>query len=187
MGFFSAIKEILRLRKELRADIKNFSVRQAEYIKMTADELAALSDPELYEALLARTDDKIEGCGSIEDGMRKMSEPERVFYAVSYLEIEVNNGGLCQFFVNSSRAVAPFVSDYMGVIGADGHKKLYDDFIGRYGIDVGDLSSFDCETTKEFSAQYERYPFDEFDDAFYEMEPLQKYLTVYAREHIDSF
>ena len=75
----------------------------------------------------------------------------------------------------------------MGVISADEHKKLYDKFIAENGIDVNDLESFDCDTDEEFSAQYDRYPFDEFDDAFCELKPLSEYLIAYAREHIDSF
>jgi hypothetical protein len=83
--------------------------------------------------------------------------------------------------------VAPLVSEYMAVIGAHEHKKLYDDFIADNGIDVNDLASFDIEDLEEFAEKYERYPFDDYDDAFYEMEPLEAYLTKYAREHISEF
>lgn len=176
----------LRVRKEAKRIADEIIKRQESYISMTKEQLAALDDEELYSALLDRTDQKVEEGGSIEAGIELMNEHERVFYAVSYLEMEVDNGGLCQFFINSSRAVAPLVSDYMGVIGADEHKALYDKFIAEYGIDVNNLESFDCGTDEEFSAQYDRYPFDEFDDAFCELKPLSEYLIAYAREHIDS-
>jgi len=101
--------------------------------------------------------------------------------------MEVNNGGLCQFFVNSSRMVAPLVSEYMGIIGAADHKKLYDDFTSKYGIDLNDLSSFDIEEAAEFEEQNQRYPFDEYDDAFYDMEPLETYLKKFIRENVKDF
>ncbi len=37
--------------------------------------------------------------------------------------MEVNNGGLCQFFVNSSREFAPDLSAALDAIGALEHKK----------------------------------------------------------------
>ena len=73
------------------------------------------------------------------------------------------------------------------MIGAFAQQKLYDDFIGKYHIDVTDLSSFDIESFEDFTAQYERYPFDEFDDAFYKMKPLQDYLTKFVRDNIEDF
>ena len=72
-------------------------------------------------------------------------------------------------------------SNSLEIIGAAEHKKLFDDFIARYRIDVNDLSSFDVETTEEFSAQYERYPFDEYDNAFCELKPLELFLSAYIR------
>ena len=76
---------------------------------------------------------------------------------------------------------------YMGIIGAVEHKKLYDDFISKYGIDLNDLSSFDIEEAAEFEEQNQRYPFDEYDDAFYDMEPLETYLKKFIRENIKDF
>lgn len=101
--------------------------------------------------------------------------------------MEVNNGGLCQFFVNSSRMLAPLVSEYMGIIGATEHKALFDSFVEKYQIDLSDLSSFRCETVEAFQAQYKRYPFDEYDHVFYELEPLQTYLIAFVKEHIEKF
>ena len=83
--------------------------------------------------------------------------------------------------------VAPLVSEYMGIIGAADHKKLYDDFISKYGIDLNNLSSFDIEQAAEFEEQNQRYPFDEYDDAFYDMEPLEIYLKKFIRENIQDF
>ena len=159
----------------------------AEYLRMSVDELRALSDEELFYAVMVRTERKVDGFENWEEGVNSLNFHQKVFYSVNWLEIEVNNGGLCQFFVNSSRMVAPLVSEYMAVIGADEHKRLYDDFVQQNGIDLCDLSSFDVDDLEEFAEQYDRYPFDDYDDAFYEAEPLETYLTKYARENLNDF
>ena len=75
----------------------------------------------------------------------------------------------------------------MGVIGAMEHQKLYEEFIEAHQIDTNDLSSFLFEIVEVFESPYERYPFDEYDDAFYGLAPLQDYLVTYVRKHIDKF
>lgn len=47
-----------------------------------------------------------------------------------------------------------------------------------------DLSSFIIKNVKEFEEQTMRYPFDEYDDAFYQMESIESYLIPFARENI---
>ena len=170
---------IERINKALLFDEK--------YIQMSASELSKLTDDEIFNAVWTRTENIVSSKENLLEGFNSLNEEQRIFYAVNYLEMEVNNGGLCQFFVNSSRIVAPVVSDYMGIIGASEHKKLYDTFIEKYQINTYDLSSFDCETVEVFQSQYERYPFDEYDDVFYELEPLQNYLISFVRKHIKKF
>ncbi len=187
MGFFGAIKSILRLRKELNRSIAEAKENEARYAAMSAEELALLSDDDLFEAITLRTESKVDSFEEWSDGVNSLNSSQKIFYSLNWLEIEVNNGGLCQFFVNSSRMVAPFVSEYMGIIGAVDHKKLFDGFISKNGIDLKDLSSFDVDDAEEFEGQYERYPFDEYDDAFYELEPIETFLKKFIREHLEDF
>ena len=170
---------IERINKALLLDEK--------YIKMSVSELSKLSDDEIFNAVWTRTENIVSSKEDLLEGFNSLNEEQRIFYAVNYLEMEVNNGGLCQFFVNSSRIVAPVVSDYMGIIGATEHKKLYDTFIEKHQINTQDLSSFDCETVEVFQSQYERYPFDEYDDAFYKLEPLQNHLISFVKKNIEKF
>ena len=187
MSLFGFIKEAIAFRKALKASIQEQAEQETAHLAMTTAELAALSDEDLFEAVLTRTEHIVDAYDEIADGLCALNEEQRILYAVNYLEIEVNNGGLCQFFVNSSRIVAPTVSDYMGIIGANKHKQLYDDFVQKYRIDLNDLSSFDSDTAEDFEAQYDRYPFDEFDDAFYELETLEEYLIPYIKAHLSKF
>lgn len=158
-----------------------------KYLKMSTDELSKLSDDELFSAVWERTENAISSEENLTEGVNALNERQRVFFAVYLLEMEVNNGGLCQFFVNSSRMVAPIVSECMGMIGATEHKRLYDTFVEKHQINLYDLSSFDSETVEVFQSQYERYPFNEYDDKFCDLEPLQSYLIAFVKKNIDEF
>ena len=157
------------------------------YLAMSAEELSALSVNELFYAVMVRTEQKAESFEHWEDGVNALNPSQKIFYSLSWLEVEVNNGGLCQFFVNSSRMVAAFISEYMAIVGAFEHKELFDNFISSSVIDFSDLSFFDIGDLGEFEDKYEAYPFDEYDSAFYDMEPLETYLTKYAKEHLEDF
>ena len=183
MGLFSFIKQAIAFRKSFKEQAQ----RDATYLQMSTEELATLPDEEMFSAVWIRTENIVSSKEDLLEGFNSLNDEQRVFYAVNYLEMEVNNGGLCQFFVNSSRMVAPIVSEYMGIIGAIEHKKLYDAFIEKHQINTNDLSSFDSDTIEVFQSQYERYPFDEYDDAFYELEPLQNHLVSYVKKHIEKF
>ncbi len=167
--------------------INRYLLLDGSLLKMSVEELTKLSDEKLINAVWTRAEYVVSSKADIRDGFNALNEEQRIFYAVNYLEMEVNNGGLCQFFVNSSRVVAPYVSEYMDIIGATEHKRLYDSFIEKYNINTNYLDSFDCETVEDFQAQYERYPFYEYDNGFYNLEPLEKYLLSFVRKNIEKF
>lgn len=111
-------------------------------------------------------------------------------------DMEVNNGGLCQYFVNSSRAGAPMLSECLKEINAKKHKKLFDDFIKKNEINVNDLDNFIIEYEEaelgqissasedgKYYEKYKSYPFDDFDSEFYNLyreENLQDLIKEYA-------
>lgn len=170
------LKTIFRLAKDIRQSGK----RCEEYKQMTDSQLLALDDDALFEAVWDVLSYDIDELNDI------ANECQKVFYTLSYFEMEINNGGLCQFFVNSSREWAPYVSESLKMIGDDKIKKAFDDFIFRNNIDVNDLSSFVIENLSEFEVQNKRYDFDSFDDYFYENSELHQLLIDYARNNIDK-
>ena len=161
---------------------EQIEAQNAAYVAMTSEELAALPEDELFPAAQSRVEVRLSS-----NDFAALSHPQQVFEIVNTLEMEVNNGGLCQFFVNSSREYAPYVSVSLEEIGAYAHMELYDSFIHRCGIDLKELSSFQIHNVKEYKAQTERYPFDEFDSAFYDLPSLEDNLTRYIRSNISSF
>ena len=183
MGLFNFDKQKFDFAKVIEEQRK----RETAYIQMSTAELSKLSDNELYNAVWVRTENIVSSKEDLNESINLLNKEQRIFYSVFLLEMEVNNGGLCQFFVNSSRITAPIVSDYLGIIGATEHKQLYDTFIEKHQINLCDLSSFDCETIEVFQSQYERYPFNEYDNAFCMMEPLQNFLVNFIKKYIENF
>ena len=186
MGFFKSLKLFIRLMKDAPKMKAAMDQQQDAYAAMTAEALSALPDEDLYFAAMIRTERKI-NYESMEESFAALSQPQKVLYVLSTLESEVNNGGLCQFFVNSSRMMAPYVSESLEIIGAAAHKQLFDGFIQTNGINVSDLSSFRIHRTADFEKQAKRYPFDEYDDAFYALPSLEEPLTAYIKANLSHF
>mgnify|MGYP003297115743 CR=1 FL=1 len=145
-----------------------------------------MDDDALFETAVERIDILVE-LNDEDAENAPLTLPQRYCYALNLLELEVNNGGLCQFFVNSSRLAASWVSDGLAAIGATEHKELFDGFINKYKINVNDLASFSIRRARDFEKQAKRYPFDEYDDSFYALPSLREPLTAYIRQHIDEF
>lgn len=118
-----------------------------------------------------------------DDDISQLSDEEKVFYVVYYFNAEWQNGGLCQFFVNSSRVYAPIIGEYLGIIGALEHKQMYEDFIKNNNIDVNDLSFFENRTIS-YQEKVNSHPFDKFDDEFYGLPELDEYLEKYLEEYL---
>lgn len=110
-----------------------------------------------------------------------------VISAMEYYD-EVMNGGLCQFFANSSRVFTPILSASLEQLNAKKHKDHFDNFIEQNKIDVNDLNDFESEDVDEFLNKYDTYSFDDFDKKFYEIDKTEKLCDLiieYARNNFD--
>lgn len=187
MGIIRFFRQLIAFRKLMKELPNQIAEQNAEYLNMRTEDLSNLPDEDLFAAAISRAECIVDRYEELIDGFLALNEHQKVVYAVNYLEMEVNNGGLCQFFVNSSRAIAPYISNYLGIIHAKDHKELFDGFIERNQIQLDDLSSFQIRRARDFEKQAERYPFEEYDDAFYELDTLETPLTAYIRAHIEAF
>lgn len=170
MGVFSIIL----------GNIKN--MRKATKLrKLGKEAILALDEEEFYEVAYCLCNDTIY---DIHD--QNINHNTVLAYSLLCFETEVNNGGLCQFFVNSSSECAPFMVEAFETIGAEGLKQLYEKFIQENQIDVSDLSSFKITSVDEYEAQTNRFDFDSFDDAFYENEDFHQQVIKYCRDHIEE-
>lgn len=155
------------------------------------------------EELLAKLDENAEDCihelgtalyDKIDAG-EELQGPQIPVFALWMWNIEIQNGGLCQFFVNEGE-YATLVPSALEAVGATDYAALLQDFVTKHNISLDDLSQFDLdiESLNEDMSAYvdatELYPFDDFDDAYYELystKPLEGYMAAYIRKNIDSF
>lgn len=153
--------------------------------------------------LLSQMDENMEDCihelgiylyAKAEDG-DELQGPEIPIFVLWMWNIEMQNGGLCQFFVNDGEFAA-LVPSALKAVGAKEYAKLLNDFVEKHKIDLQDLSQFDLEIESmdadmsAYADATELYPFDEFDDRFYALygsDPLEAYMAAYIRKNISSF
>ena len=157
--------------------------QEAEYRTMTPEQLSQLSDDQLLEALYFRLLAQAEQSN---DYTRSLNREQQLIYCAQWFQAELEDGGLCQFFVNSSRQIAPRMDEVLGELGAEEHRRLYEGFIRENGIDVNDLSSFRVRDNDAYLALTQKYPFDAFDDAYFALEPLNTYLIAFVRANLDK-
>ncbi len=117
------------------------------------------------------------------DENNEYTKEQLVVISLTAYDSEINNGGLCQFFSNSSRTFAPIISDSLEQIKATKHKELFDKFIKDNKIDLKKLDSFETDNVDEFIDQYDDYPFDEFDSEYYQLESMTSLLIKYVKEN----
>ncbi|MBQ7336664.1 MAG: DUF4375 domain-containing protein [Clostridia bacterium] len=185
---FSFLKKLFAQR-DLIADTVAAELNEEDekYRSMTAEELCALEDDELVSAAWARADAVMSAHEDEKDGLLALNEHQRVLYVAYVYEMEVNNGGLCQYFANSSRAGAPYLTDALEQLKAEKHRALFERFVSENQIDVNDLSRFAFISVRQFQKMEKEYSFDEFDDSFYGLEDLGEPMALYVREYLSFF
>ena len=168
MGFFSTILY----------NIKN--MKKAKKIReMGKENLLALEDEDFYEAMICLCDDAVYDIKAA-----GLTKEQILAYSLYMFEMEVNNGGLCQFFVNSSSDCAPFISEALEAIGATELRNSFEQFVN----DVDEkIASVDVsKQLKEYEAQTKRFDFDSFDERFYDNEDFHQQVIDYFRCNVEQ-
>ncbi|MBR3979458.1 MAG: DUF4375 domain-containing protein [Oscillospiraceae bacterium] len=182
---FNAIME--KLANDPDSFIAESMANYDEMKQLHGEALLALSDDDLFEAVYFQNLDIAESAEDEDKELEQFSGPRRTVYILSMFDMEIQNGGLCQFFVNSSSAVAPYVSESLRCVGANEHLNLFEEFITANNIDISNLESFKVSSIRGFKKQTKRFDFDAFDDAYYELPALQEKVVTYIKNNINEF
>lgn len=170
----------MRLFSTILYNIKN--MKKAKKIReMGKENLLALEDEDFYEAMICLCGDAVYDIKAAD-----LTKEQILAYSLYMFEMEVNNGGLCQFFVNSSSDCAPFISEALEAIGATELRNLFVQFVNDNDIDVTDLSSFKIADVKEYEAQTKRFDFDSFDEKFYDNGNFHRQVIDYFRCNVEQ-
>ena len=182
MGIIKFFKELSNFTKIVTDAAQAASEESAELPVLHAN----MDDDTLFETAVERIDILVE-LNEEDAENAPLTLPQRYCYALNLLELEVNNGGLCQFFVNSSRSLAPYVDECLQAIGAEKHRKLFAEFVTNNQINLNSLDSFRISSVEEYAAKTEHYDFDAFDNSYYELSPLQDFIVAYVKANISEF
>ena len=151
------------------------------------EDLLKLSDDKLFETVYLQLLELVESFEDEETALSQIRPVQRIVYILSIYDMEMQNGGLCQFFVNSSRALAPDVKPCLKTVGAEEHYRLFADFVTENRLCLQNLDSFEITDVEEYAAQMNRYDFESFDTAYYELEPLEAKIVAYIKTNIADF
>ena len=105
--------------------------------------------------------------------MRFFSTLVKIFKAIKLDKQLTDN--LCQYKMNEEKCVT---------MSLDALTQLSDEELFDATFLRLERSSFMIEDVEEFEERMERYPFGEYDDSFYDIEPIQTYLEKFARAKI---
>lgn len=182
--FAHLLENISEDPKGFMADIIN---KQEQNKGLHGADLLVLSDDDLFETVYFQN---LEIASNAEDSDREVEQfagARLNVFVLSLFDSEIQNGGLCQFFVNSSRTAAPYVSDALEAVGASAHKELFDSFTSENKIDTSNLDSFKVFSKRGYIKQTKRFDFDSFDEKYYDLPPLQDKVVDYIRKNISEF
>ena len=147
---------------------------------LNADEILTMEDSEVYDALITRFMDA---------EPNTLNQKQLTTAALITFEAEMMNGGLCQFFANDYSGYAQYINDALGEVGAIKMQQHYSSFITQNEIDVTQMDSFHIASVQDYLKQLERFPYESFDNTFYEIyqkENLGDLLLAYVRLHGDE-
>lgn len=176
-----------RLTADPNAFLSEIMETQDENKKLHGEDLLTLSDDDLFETIYFQNLDIAGEAEDEENELDQFAGARKTVYILSLFDSEIQNGGLCQFFVNSSQIVAPFVSEALKEVGAIEHLNLFEEFITTNNIDVFDLESFKVSSKRGYLKQTKRFDFDSFDDKYYELPTLQEKVVSYIKNNIYEF
>ena len=183
--------EFNEMMEKLTADPNSFLSEimdtQEENKQLHGEDLLTLSDDDLFETIYFQNIDIAEDAEDEDKELEQFDGARKTVYILSLYDSEIQNGGLCQFFVSSSRTVAPYVIESLKIVGANEHLNLFEGFITTNNIDVSDLDSFKIFSKRGFIKQTKRFDFDSFDDKYYELPALQEKVVAYIKNNINEF
>ena len=118
-----------------------------------------------------------------DDDISQLNDVEKVIFIVNVFNMEVLNGGICQFFSNSSGQYAPFISECLEKIESLENKKLFDDFVKENNIDLHNLSVFKASDISDYSNRVcKLYNYEKFDANYVEIDDeLAKYIKKHYK------
>ena len=114
---------------------------------------------------------------------------EQSLFIVLILNMEIQCGGLAQFFWNNGALYAALVPDALTETGLEDVRELYESFLRENGITLDEIDAL-RETDPTMTEIYSRHPFDEFDCRYMEIwakTDLNQRFLDFAAQHPEIY
>lgn len=177
---------------EVRAEIEASQAKERARPKiehLTPDLLRSFPDEHLEASLIEHIHARLQKSGTEKSALLELPRGLQVFYISYVVESEVMNGGLNQFFWNSSSQYAELVSPALRELEAPAAAALFEQALAVATQDIPRISALRKQGTLEaFSNSYKNNPLNELDEPFCKMALGFSALRLqYARCHGDLF
>ncbi len=142
---------------------------------------------EAYEKLYFAVIEKVGGPETA--GFALLPSWEQSLFIVLILDMEIQNGGLAQFFWNNGALYAALVPDALTETRLEDVKELYEGFLRENGITLEEIDAL-RETDPTMTEIYTRHPFDEFDNRYMEIwakTDLNQRFLDFAAQHPEIY
>ena len=130
---------------------------------------------EEYEKLYMHV--MMESCDADNPDFSAQSRAMQALHVVLLFDMEIQNGGVAQFFWNQGSTYAALVPEMLREMGLDDVAALYEDFIAANYIQIAEIDSYREQFPDAGVEFYSLHPFDEFDEA---------YMKIWAETNINS-
>lgn len=178
-----------KLHSKIYTGLDEYMKKLEQYKHLKKGDIASISDDELSNAVIAWMWGKFNDDWTDEYiVISSLPKPCQNVYACCTVYDEVNNGGLNQFFFNSSGQFANMAKEGFLSIGSEKLSKTMLEAIEIYKRNEKLLEKYDDGTVKGFSESYDEKLFDELDDEFYNEESTFNSLLIeYIRKNENAF
>lgn len=124
-------------------------------------------------------------------GFAMQPKAAQALHIFMILDMEIQCGGIAQFFYNNESAYATRVPEALRELGLDDVAELYEGFLSKYDITMAEIDSYRAlfPLAEQFGELCGLHPFSEFDDAYMEIwyqTNLNRRVLDYAQAHPEA-
>lgn len=146
---------------------------------LTIELIDTIKDDDLVQAIMENMWLKIKEDMSNDLAIvSSLSKERQALYVVHFLEAEVCNGGFTQYYFNTHWQFAEMAVDGFELMGSENFANLMRKANATYLHEKGIISENHDGTLEGFCASYEKNPFNQYNDDFYDLNEVESLETL---------
>ena len=132
----------------------------------------------------------MESCDADNPNFTAQSRAMQALHVVLVFDMEIQNGGVAQFFWNQGSSYAALVAEMLRETGLEDIAALYGDFLYDNYIQLEEIDSYRDQFPHMDENYYECHPFESFDKAYmkiWEETNFNDRILRYACQHPEIY